>query len=181
MPGTHRYTRARILVAGVLGTATLLVACNSDRASRITDPTARTTSTVADLKAAVLADYRAFWDAYLAVVNPMSPGDARLTAHAAGEELQKLNGSFLARKSAGEVIKGSLDLAPVVVDVAADQATVRDCYLDRTQVFDASGSPKAALDTERQLVTVRLILDSTSHRWKVANITHERSGCTSAS
>ena len=183
MPARHRFTRARILVAGVLGTATVLAACNSDdgkSSSRTTISAASSSTTTPDLNAAVIADYRAFWDAFLAAANPMSPGDPRLAEHAVGEELQKLNGAFLARKSAGQVINGSFDLAPVVVEATASEATLRDCYHDRTLVYDANGQPAGSLDTARQLITVKLLFDASSKRWKVASITREAEGCTSA-
>jgi hypothetical protein len=137
------------------------------------------TTTAPAAAAAVLAAYREFWDAYLAAADPMDPMHPRLAEVATGEELRQLRSAFLARRSAGEVIRGSLDLAPQLASLERASATVRDCYLDRTGVYDVSSGQRK--DTEsgiRHLVTVRLVLEG--ERWKVASITKEADGCVPA-
>ena len=141
----------------------------------------RTVTTIG-AQAKVISDYEAFWAAYLAAANPMNPEDPGLRAHASGTELQHVGSAFLARKGLGQVIKGSFDFAPVMSAVDGTQAILRDCYFDHTLVYVAStGQPVGQPDTVRQLVTVKLVLDPASGTWKVAEITHNGSGCTSAS
>jgi hypothetical protein len=129
----------------------------------------------------VIADYEAFWAAYLAAADPMNPEDPRLGAHATGTELRHVGSAFLARKGLGQIIKGTFDFAPLVASVEDDRAVVRDCYFDHTLVYvAATNQPVGQPDTVRQLVTVRLVFDHPSETWKVSEITHEGSGCTSA-
>lgn len=134
-----------------------------------------TTSTTT-IEAGVVAAYRSFWDGYLEAADPMNPEHPVLERVATGEELQQLRSAFLARLSAGEVIRGELDLAPEVTQVDGSSATVTDCYLDRTGVYDAaSGKRKDRESGVRHLVTVRLVREGSA--WKVANIIREGDGC----
>lgn len=135
------------------------------------------TAAVSDDEATVLDAYEAFWDAYLEAADPMDPQHPVLQEHATGEQLQQVTGAFLARLSAGEVIRGEFDLAPVVVELTGSTATVSDCYLDRSGVFDAETGER--LDQEsgvRHLVTAELRFEDGS--WKVASMTREGDGCT---
>ena len=117
----------------------------------------------------------------MAAADPMSPEDSQLRQYATGEELQHVGGAFVARKSAGQVIRGTLDLAPTLISIAGDQATVRDCYFDHTRVYNATtNQPDSPEDTVRQLITATLQRDSATGLWKVARIKHEGSGCASA-
>ena len=139
-----------------------------------------TTAATPTVETEVLAAYRAFWDAYLAAADPMNPEDPRLAERATGGELETVQKAFLARRSAGEVIRGTLDLAPRVASVNPDRtaATVTDCYADHTGVYDsATGTRKDTESGVRHLVTVEMVLQST---WKVASVTLERDGCTPA-
>jgi hypothetical protein len=173
--------RRTCLLAAVLllGSA----ACGGDDDSAATTTTTRaqesttSTSEASDEEAAVLDAYEAFWDAYLEAADPMVPQHRVLQEHATGEQLQQVTGAFLARLSAGEVIRGEIDLAPVVVELTDSTATVSDCYLDRSGVFDAETGER--LDQEsgvRHLVTAELRFEDGS--WKVASMTREGDGCT---
>jgi hypothetical protein len=142
--------------------------------SSTTELTATSTTTVAD---AILAGYRAFWDGYLEAADPMSPDHPVLERVATGGQLRQLRSAFLARRSAGEVIRGELDLAPRVTEVDGGNATVSDCYLDRTGVYDAAtGQRKDRESGVRHRVTVRLVREGSD--WKVASISREGDGCT---
>lgn len=128
---------------------------------------------------AVLAGYRGFWDAYLSAANPMNPESPELAAHARGKELETLQRAFVARRAGGEVIKGDLELKPRVQSVLGTTATVRDCYLDNTGVYDAkTGARKDTPTGVRHLITASLVLDGTS--WKVSDLKREGDGCTAA-
>lgn len=163
--------------------ALALAACSGGDGESITTTTTRaqesttSTSEASDEEAAVLDAYEAFWDAYLEAADPMDPQHPVLQEHATGEQLQQVTGAFLARLSAGEVIRGEFDLAPVVVELTDSTATVSDCYLDRSGVFDAETGER--LDQEsgvRHLVTAELRFEDGS--WKVASMTREGDGCT---
>jgi hypothetical protein len=141
--------------------------------------TASSTTTVDGTEAAVLSGYRAFWDAYLAAADPMDPKNPLLEQHAVGTQLETIQKAFLARRAGGEVIRGTLDLAPRVVSVVGDKAAVRDCYLDNTGVFDAAtGTRKDTASGVRHLVTATIQLDGSA--WKVSDLKREGDGCTSA-
>jgi hypothetical protein len=163
--------------------ALALAACSGGEgeSTATTSGTSResTTSTTeaSEEEGAVLDAYEAFWDAYLEAADPMDPQHPVLQEHATGEQLQQVTGAFLARLSAGEVIRGEFDLAPVMVELTDSTATVSDCYLDRSGVFDAETGER--LDQEsgvRHLVTAELRFEDGS--WKVASMTREGDGCT---
>jgi hypothetical protein len=140
-------------------------------------PTTADAATGVSGDAAVLAAYRAFWDAYLAAANPMNPTNPVLAEHAAGQELVTLQKAFLAGKDAGQVIRGTFDLAPKVTSVQGPTATVSDCYGDNTHVYNASTG--AQLDSSsgvRHLVIATLQLFGT--QWRVTDLHHEADGCT---
>jgi uncharacterized protein (DUF1330 family) len=179
-------TKGWRLGAGALLLAASASACSSGSdhraAATTTSAVPTTTSTTAAAEPAPVVAYRAFWQSYLAAADPMNPEDERLRQYATGDELRQVGGAFLARKSAGEVIRGALDLAPILVSTTDDEATVRDCYFDHTRVFNVStNQPETPEDTARQLVTATLQRDAGSGQWRVARIKHEGSGCTSAS
>ena len=173
-----------LMTAAVLGlTALLAVSCGksndkkADPATTATTPTTAATTMTTSPEQAVLAGYRAFWDGYLKAADPMDPRSPVLTQVATGDELQQLQRAFLARQSASEVIRGTLDLAPTVQSVNGSSATVTDCYADHTGIYDAaSGARKDQESGVRHRVTVQLILDGST--WKVSTITREGDGCT---
>jgi hypothetical protein len=109
----------------------------------------------------------------------MNLPDPRLAEVATGTELRQLAGGFLAFKSAGQIIRGTIDLAPRIVSVVGAEATLRDCYLSRILRYDrATAEAEGTAPAERTLVTVTLSFESGA--WKVAAIKHESDGCTSA-
>ena len=173
-----------LVIAAVLGVTALGAAsCSNggdkkgDPATTATTPTTGATTTTSSPEQAVLAAYRAFWDGYLKAADPMDPRNPVLAQVAAGDELQQVQRAFLARQSAGEVIRGTLDLAPAVQSVNGSSATVTDCYADHTGIYDAaSGARKDQESGVRHRVTVQVVLDGST--WKVSTITREGDGCT---
>gem|GEM_PF-5009523 len=102
--------------------------------------------------------------------------DARLNEVATGEELRSLNSGFLAYKSVGQVIRGTIDLAPKVTALDGARASVTDCYASHILVYDtASGRPIGPEPSQRTLVTAAMVLEGGA--WKVAAIKHEEEGC----
>lgn len=184
--GPRRARGIRVLATSIAGVVLAAVACSSsdDDGSAATSTTASSSTTATSTTApsvdeAVLASYRAFWDAYLAAADPMDPEHPLLAERATGRQLETLQKAFLALKAGGEVIRGTLDLAPRVVSVLGNTATVRDCYLDNTGVYDAAtGVRKDTSSGVRHLATASLeLIDGT---WKVSTLTKEGDGCTAA-
>lgn len=172
-------------VALVLAATVGISGCGSKARTEAKSPVTTSTTSIAtsttlsDRESAAIDGYRKFWTAYFAAADPMNPNDPALSAHATGEELGQVKSGFLARKSAGQVIRGTIDLAPHVVSSTDNEANISDCYFDHSQHFDAStGKPVDAADTERQSITAKMQL--VDGKWKVASIHHEGSGCSPA-
>lgn len=172
--------------ASIVAAAVLTASCSpggdgppSSTTTKGPASTSSSTTTVDATEAAVLTGYRAFWDAYLAAADPMDPQNPLLEQHTVGIQLETIQKAFLSRRAGGEVIRGTLDLAPRVVSVVGDKAAVRDCYLDNTGVYDAAtGTRKDTASGVRHLVTATIQLDGGA--WKVADLKKEGDGCTSA-
>jgi hypothetical protein len=139
-----------------------------------------TTSTTAGDDQEVLDAYVAFWkDGYLAAADPMDPESPALAAHTTGTQLETLQRAFIARLANGEVIRGTLDLEPRVVSVVDGTATVRDCYLDNTGVYnEATGERVDEASGVRHLITATLVVEDDT--WKVSDLEQEGDGCTAA-
>jgi hypothetical protein len=172
-----------VLGAAVIVTVVVLAACSNGKADTSATTTTRapstTTSEASAAEQAVLRDYRAYWDAYLAASNPMNPENPALAEHATGPALEALQKGFLALKSAGRIIRGNFDLAPRVVSVDGETAVVRDCYGDATGIYDAaSGARQDTPSGKRHLATATLRLDGGT--WKMQRLADEGLGCTAA-
>src|SRR3954453_11388882 len=145
---------------GAMVLAVAAAACTSGsdhRAGATTTSTVGAPTTTAEAEPAPVLAYRSFWQSYLAAADPMNPQDERLRQYATGDELRQVSGAFLARKSAGEVIRGTLDLAPILVSTADDPSSVRDCFFDPARVYNAStNQSETPEDSVRQLVTATL-------------------------
>jgi hypothetical protein len=155
-----------------------LTACGSKNSHDTTTTTAAnaTSTTLPTRDAAVIDGYRQFWASYIAAAHPMNPSDPALAQHATGEELTSVRNNFLSRQSAGQDIRGTIDLAPHVTSSTDTQATVADCYFDHTQHFaTATNTPVDSVDTARQSVTATLVY--VDGAWKVQSIRHEGTGC----
>ncbi|MGH9268454.1 MAG: hypothetical protein ACRD0D_09785 [Acidimicrobiales bacterium] len=165
------------LVVGLSLAATLCSSGAGDKAEPTTRPTSKSsTTTTPKAEDEVVRAYRRFWDTYLAAADPPNPEDPRLSDVATGDERRKLGGTFLAAKEAGEVFRGSIDLAPVVLEVASDRARLRDCYDDHILAYDAkTGELKDRDDPRRHLVVVTMVLQDA--RWKVTSIVPQGDGC----
>ena len=165
-----------LVALGVLG------GCADDEGSQPSTTTTAesSTSTPTTEDEEVLDAYAAFWnDGYLEASDPMDPTNPALAAHATGEQLETLERAFLARQASGEVIRGTLDLAPRVVSITGETATVRDCYLDETGIYDAeTGERKDEASGVRHLITATLVVDDGT--WKVSDLEQEGDGCATA-
>jgi len=173
------------LVAALILAALVASGCSSGKGRSATPTTVTTAPTVTSttlnpVEQTILAAYRRYWDVYIAVGSDMRLPDPRLAEVATGEELRQLGGAFLAYKAEGEVFRGTIDLAPRVVSVSGDTATISDCYASHIIGYDAAtGQPKGPGRPGRTLVTVTMVRDANT--WKVAAIRHEGDECTPAS
>lgn len=181
-----------VALVATVAAAILVVACSDDGDPAAISTTATgpstspsttagaTTTTAVDDEQAVLDAYVAFWNhGFLVAADPMDPTHPALAEHATGTQLETLQRAFLARQTNGEVIRGSLDLAPRIVSVVGETATVRDCYLDDTGVFDAATGERHDTPTGvRHLVTATLVVEGDA--WKVSDLEREGDGCTAA-
>lgn len=132
--------------------------------------------TQAELRAAV----RAFWDLYVDVGGRTSSLDlttirTRLAERSTGEELRQLEAFFTTNKNSGFIVRGTVDIAPIVVSSTATTAQVRDCNDDRTGLYRADGSRVDSDNPLRHRVLMTLALESGI--WKVASIANEGDGC----
>jgi hypothetical protein len=170
-------------LATVLAVATVGCSHGGDETTRPADALPTTTvPKTGDMRTNVVSDYEAFWNAYLSAADPMQPESPLLRAHATGRELQQVSSAFLARQSAGEVIRGVIDFDPVVVSLTGSTAVVRDCNFDHSVVVNvATGQTIGTPDAKRQLVVATLQFDRPSGTWKVATTDHQGTGCISPS
>jgi len=157
----------------------LLFGCGggSDHAAKSTTtrPVAPTT-TAGPAKNDVLSAYRGFWDAYLAAADPMDPAHPDLARFATGASLERVRSSFTEHFKRGEVIRGSVDLAPMVEDIKTSSADLRDCYLDQTHVFDSATGKQIDPpgDATFEVVVTLQLVDGD---WKVASLDKVADGC----
>jgi hypothetical protein len=180
--------RLPVLVAGLAVTISLTsAACSSSSDTTATSSTSTPPVTSSESSStsevtppesrAAEAAYRAFWSAYLEAADPMKPADAGLARTAVGRELDQVRQAFTTHLAKNEVIRGRLDLDPTVESSSSRAATISDCYLDATHVFDAStGAQKDADGEKRFQVKATLVLRDGA--WKVSSISKEGEGCT---
>ena len=171
-------TTSRLVAAGLL--AVVLLGCSGDdddASPTTTDPAAEsTTTTTAAADADVLDAYRGFWDAYLAAADPMDPAHPDLELFATGASLEAVRNAFAEHFARGEVIRGSVDLAPKIEQLDDASATVRDCYLDQTHIFDSeSGAQVDPPEDATFEVLATLVLEGGS--WKVSSLDKVSDGC----
>ena len=148
--------------------------------STTTTATVRSTATT-DPDAELLVAVRSFWDLFIEIGGRSGPFDAQVTStrlaeRTTGEETATLFQYFQGNAAAGYVVRGDIELAPVVVSNDGSTATVRDCYDDRTGVYRASDGVRIDTDNPaRHRVLMTLLRENGV--WKVAAITDEGDGC----
>lgn len=156
--------------------AVAFAGCDSNESKAI-PTTSSTTAQSSTNEVAVIQGYRAFWDDYLAVTKPMTPGNSRIAAHASGEELDALNGIVLAGHARGVEYRGSFDLSPAVVDATATSATVKDCYIDKTGEYSVATGER--LDKEDlSPINISAAMSLIEGTWKVTAIDNKSAPCT---
>jgi len=138
-----------VVVAG-LAAIGVLVAISDDEptstaplATGTSAPALTTPSTIdpqAAVKAEILAAYRQAFDAFIAVASEPNgqPTDPRLEEHTIGNALLASQASIDRLRKAGQVVRGTIEVHPVVVELTTDTAVVEDCGIDRLGVLNAA-------------------------------------------
>ena len=122
---------ARLFLTTVI-LAVVLSGCGAERPGGEVEPpttsAAPVVSSGGSTEKDVLAAWRRYWDAYVAVGGELNLPDPRIAEVSTGEALRALNSGFIALKAGGEVIKGSVELSPTLVGMTEKSATLTDCY-----------------------------------------------------
>lgn len=188
---------ARLVVA--LATAALLVlsssACGGDDDAAGADETESevdgsttsettasdedtTTTTVAlTPEEELLRDYEAANVAFSEAHNPPNPDSPGLLAHYAGDRLERIQSRIEGMRGAGAGGVNSVEVHPSNVVITGDTATLRDCFVDRSQHVDLAtgellgepGETVGHVDVELQRI---------DGVWKVVQETPREDTCT---
>lgn len=175
-----------VLVAGVAAVAAFTRggdgAVSTETTPQITAPAASAPTLPPDpqaaTKAAVIDAYRQSMDEYVTVGKDLNAKatDPRLAQHKTGTALTATQQALAARKSRGEVFRGTLTVHPTITDLQATKAILVDCNVDRLEVVEAStGRVVIPAGTEGYAATVEMVLDGGT--WKVNNFKDEKRTC----
>ncbi|HZD68790.1 MAG TPA: hypothetical protein VFA45_07690 [Actinomycetes bacterium] len=173
-------TIAAVLVAVMLGLAGCAQRGNyqaSVTATTVGSPGGAASGTggdrpsAADARAAILAGYRAYWDALVTAGADPDPASPLLPAHAIGIALAEAREHLAELKRLGHLDRGKVALHPRVVAIRGTTATVEDCP-DTSHWLRRDAGTGALRDHtppgRRTHVAVLYLIDDT---WKVADIT----------
>lgn len=139
-----------VVIVIALAAIGVLVAISDDEPTRTgpvatgTSAPALTTPSTIDpqvaIKTAILDAYRQSTDTVIAVASDPNgdPFDPRLREHKIGNALLASQLSIDRLRKAGNVLKGTIEIHPTVVELTADTAVVEDCGVDRAGVFSAA-------------------------------------------
>ena len=174
-----RTGRCPVVVLSLVGLMSLLgTACQrsdgDERATTTTTSSSTTTTTLDAEKAAVLVAYRSFRTAYQEAGDPPNPLHADLPKYADGTALETATETILAWKSAGWVVRGTVDLAPRVERIEGDRALVRDCLFDGLGIYEAAHPEKLVEPMDTARVLDRVTLTRVGGAWKVAEVERRR-------
>lgn len=150
-----------------------------DAQSTSSTGSAAPSTTLDPRSAALVTDYEAFWTALLDASDPPDPDNPVLEAHATDEELERARTVLIARRQAGEALRGSYDHDIAVTTIGDEDAELTDCLIAQTALFDLrSGTEKSRDPSLPQSLTVTLRQEAGT--WKVALIEPNHQGCASA-
>lgn len=127
---------------------------------------------------------RAYWATYLELASRPGPFDASsarasLARVATGAALGRLLSVLRTNAAAGYVVRGSIDSSPRVVSRVGSNATLRDCYDDRSGLFQvANGVRIDQDDPQRHFAAIGLELQADG--WKVSSIDQPEEPCASS-
>ena len=180
--------RAAVLAAAVL----VLAACGDDddagpeaettTTTEVDETTTTeepsTTSTTLTPEEEVVAAYRAANDAFLAAGDPPTSG-IDLSATHTGESLRLAQSSVQSLLEQGIGARSTYESETFDVVITGDVATFRECYLDRTQLYDlATGADIGAPGETVLHLDVRM--ERVDGVWKLAASPQRSDTCTLA-
>lgn len=175
-----------LLVAGVAAVVALSRggddAVSTETGPQVTTPAASAPTLPPDpqaaTKAAVVEAYQLALDEYLAVGKDLSAKatDPRLAQHRTGTALLAIQQSLAARKSRGEVFRGTVTVHATITDLQSTKVTLVDCQVDRIEVVEASsGRVITPAGTEAYAATVEMVLEGGT--WKINHLKDEKRTC----
>ena len=182
---------ARALLALVVASG--LVGCSSDpevnsevdRTSSTTataDSATSTTAAPGSREDAVVAGYRAHWEAWYAAAQIADPDLPSIAATMFATHLERTRAELARMKDAGERIKGDAGVPPIdirqarVAQFQSDTtAILSDCYIDNTVRYDAAGNPIGGTEPTFFSATATVVL--ADGKWKVASLQLEKDAC----
>lgn len=168
-----RYLRSapprRLVAAGLALVA--LVAAGCGGSSPGTRRTAEsTTTTLSPAAAAVLSAYRASQVAFDQAVGRADPTWPELAQTMTGAELESVRRSLVADQANGVVGRGSVQVFPKIVSIAAGRAVVHDCVYSTSElVYAKTGQPVPPVtppEHDGVTATLQMVVPGT---WKVAD------------
>lgn len=167
------------LVLSGCGGRTHSVDAPSTRTSRppppSTSPPSRSPSNPSS--AAVLAAYRAEWEAFEQASATSNAYDPSLPATMVDPMLQQVRRNLIGDQAAGIVARGAFVLHPRVVSVTRSTAVVVDCaYSTSVLVYASSGKPVPPV-TPPENDGVRSTLVLSGSTWKVSGQTVKEGSC----
>lgn len=108
-----------------------------------------------------------------------STARASLTRVATGAALDRLLSVLRTNAAAGYVVQGSIESSPRVVSRVGSTAMVRDCYDDRSGLFQVADGVRIDQDDPlRHLATIGLVLQPDG--WKVSSVDQPEEPCASS-
>lgn len=128
-----------------------------------------------------VAVVRTYWATYLELARRPGPFDSiatqnALTRVATGAALEKLLTVLRTNAAAGYVVHGAIESNPRLVSQVGSNATVRDCYDDRSGLFQVTDGARIDQDDPRpHLATFGLVLQADG--WKVSTIEQPEEPC----
>jgi hypothetical protein len=141
-------------------------------------PTTTTTAAADAREAAVLANYRAFWDDMIAVGATANWRSPRLDDHATGNALASAQATYRSLHQRGLVARGTVKVRAKVLAIKGNTATVYDCNsTSNFLAYDAkTGELQGRSSGRSNGKTVTLVRRNGT--WKVANSVTEVGKCT---
>jgi hypothetical protein len=142
------------------------------------DPPGGATSTTAGARerAALVAAYRAHWQAFIAATDPPSPDHPRLVATTSGRHLADIQALLGNDAEVGIVRRVEVELHPRVTALRGDRASVTDCYEDTLATFVA-GTGQVVSPRTTETISSVFRLRRIGGAWKVVERIKEDGPC----
>jgi hypothetical protein len=140
-------------------------------ASTTTTAPATPTTTAGDQESAVIEAYLRYWEVFFTVNDPGQPESPLIDEVATGSAAQRLRdlaAQRLATNTAFRVPEPSaMSHSVTVVELAADTATIRDCFVDDSFEIDLVTGEVGQGELETNLISATLTFGD--ERWSLAN------------